>query len=164
MTMAKALTNGAQPMGAVAVRDEIYETVTGKAAPGMIEFFHGYTYSGHPAACAAGLATMEIYRREKLFEKAAKLSPYFLEKLWTLKDLAIVTDIRGYGLFGAVDVKPGKAPGLRGNELQKRLFWNGLHIKFTGDTACIAPPLVVEKKHIDELIEKLGETLKAEKA
>ncbi len=79
MTLAKALTNGAQPMGAVAVKDEIYETVVEKAAPGMIEFFHGYTYSGHPAACAAGLATMEIYRKEKLFEKAAKLSPYFLD-------------------------------------------------------------------------------------
>jgi beta-alanine--pyruvate transaminase len=164
MTLAKAITNGSQPMGAVAVKDEIYETVTEKAAPGMIEFFHGYTYSGHPAACAAGLATMEIYRKEKLFEKAAKLSPYFLERLWTLKDLPIVTDLRGYGLFGAVDVKPGRAPGLRGNELQRKLFWSGLHIKFTGDTACIAPPLVAEKKHIDEMIDKLAEALKAEKS
>ncbi len=130
----------------------------------MIEFFHGYTYSGHPAACAAGLATMEIYRKEKLFDKAAKLSPYFLDKLWSLKDLDIVTDIRGYGMFGAVDVKAGKAPGARGNELQKKLFWNGCHIKFTGDTACIAPPLVGEKTHIDEIIDKLRETLEAETA
>ena len=137
MTLAKAITNGSQPMGAVVVRDEIYETLTEKAAPGMIEFFHGYTYSGHPAACAAGLATMEIYRKEKLFEKAAKLSPYFLDKLWSLKSLDIVTDIRGYGMFGAVDVKAGKAPGTRGNELQKKLFWNGCHIKFTGDTGIV---------------------------
>ena len=160
ITMAKALTNGAQPMGAVAVKDEIYDTVVDKAPPGMIEFFHGYTYSAHPAACAAGLATMEIYKKEKLFDKAAKLSPYFLEKLWSLKDLDIVTDIRGYGLFGAVDVKPGKAPGLRGNELQKQMFWNGLHVKWTGDTACIAPPLVAGKEHVDELIEKFRATVK----
>ncbi len=164
MTLAKALTNGAQPMGAVAVKDEIYDTVVEKAAPGMIEFFHGYTYSGHPAACAAGLATMEIYRKEKLFEKAAKLSPYFLDQLWSLQDNPLVTDIRGYGLFGAFDVKPGKAPGLRGNELQKKMFWNGLHIKWTGDTACIAPPLVAEKSHIDEMMTKIRDTLKDEVA
>jgi beta-alanine--pyruvate transaminase len=164
MTMAKALTNGAQPMGAVAVRDEIYETVMEKSPPGMIEFFHGYTYSGHPAACAAGLATMEIYKKEKLFDKAAKLSPYFLDALWSLKDNPLVTDIRGYGLFGAIDVKPGKAPGLRGNELQKKMFWNGLHIKWTGDTACIAPPLVAEKTHIDEMTDKIRKTLAEEVA
>lgn len=160
MTMAKALTNGAQPMGAVAVKDEVYDTVVDKAPDGMIEFFHGYTYSAHPAACAAGLATMEIYKKEKLFEKAAKLSPYFLDKVWGLKDMAVVTDIRGYGLFAAVDIKPGKTPGLRGNELQKKMFWNGLHIKWTGDTACIAPPLVAEKSHIDEMIDLFRKTLK----
>jgi beta-alanine--pyruvate transaminase len=160
ITMAKALANGAQPMGAVAVKDEIYETVVEKAPAGMIEFFHGYTYSAHPAACAAGLATMEIYKREKLFDKAAKLAPYFLEKVWSLRDIDRVTDIRGYGLFAAVDIKSGKVPGLAGNELQKRMFWNGLHLKWTGDTACIAPPLVVEKAHVDEIVDKFRATLK----
>ena len=159
MTMAKAITNGAQPMGAVAVKDEVYDTIVEKAPEGMIEFFHGYTYSAHPAACAAGLATMEIYNREKLFEKAAKLSPYFLDKIWGLKDLEMITDIRGMGMMAAVDLKPGKAPGLRGNELQKQMFWNGLHIKWTGDTAIIAPPLVAEKAHIDEIVQKFRETL-----
>ena len=159
MTMAKAITNGAQPMGAVAVKDEIYDTIVEKAPEGMIEFFHGYTYSAHPAACAAGLATMEIYNREKLFERAAKLSPYFLDKIWGLKDIGMITDIRGIGLMAAVDIKAGKAPGARGNELQKRMFWNGLHIKWTGDTAVIAPPLVAEKAHIDEIVEKFRETL-----
>ena len=159
MTMAKAITNGAQPMGAVAVKDEIYDTIVEKAPEGMIEFFHGYTYSAHPAACAAGLATMEIYNREKLFERAAKLSPYFLDKIWGLKDIGMITDIRGIGLMAAVDIKAGRAPGARGNELQKRMFWNGLHIKWTGDTAVIAPPLVAEKAHIDEIVEKFRETL-----
>jgi len=159
MTMAKAITNGAQPMGAVAVKDEIYDTVVEKAPEGMIEFFHGYTYSAHPAACAAGLATMEIYKREKLFDKAAKLSPYFLDKVWGLRDMEIVTDIRGMGLMAAVDLKAGKVPGARGNELQKRMFWNGLHIKWTGDTAILAPPLVAEKAHVDEIIEKFRATV-----
>jgi beta-alanine--pyruvate transaminase len=161
ITMAKALTNGAQPMGAVAVRDEIYDTIVEKAPEGMIEFFHGYTYSAHPAACAAGLATMEIFKREKLFEKAAALSPYFLDKIWSLKDIDLVTDIRGYGLMAAIDVKPGKAPGARGNELQKRMFWNGLHIKWTGDAAIIAPPLMVDKSHVDEIVDKFRATLEA---
>ena len=157
--IAKAVTNGAQPMGGVIAKDEVYDTVVEKAPEGMIEFFHGYTYSAHPAACAAGLATMEIYEREKLFERGVKMSPYFLDKIWSLKDIDLVTDIRGYGMMAAIDVKPGKAPGARGNELQKRMFWNGLHIKWTGDTAIIAPPFVAEKAQIDELIEKTRKTL-----
>jgi len=159
MTLAKAITNGAQPMGAVAVKDQIYDTVVEKAPEGMIEFFHGYTYSAHPAACAAGLATMDIYAREKLFDKAAELAPYFLDKVWELRGLDIVTDIRGMGLMAAVDLRPGKIPGARGNELQKRMFWNGVHIKWTGDTAIFAPPLVAEKAHVDEILEKFRKTL-----
>jgi len=159
MTLAKAITNGAQPMGAVAVKDQIYDTVVEKAPEGMIEFFHGYTYSAHPAACAAGLATMDIYAREKLFDKAAELAPYFLDKVWELRGLDIVTDIRGMGLMAAVDLRPGKIPGARGNELQKRMFWNGVHVKWTGDTAIFAPPLVAEKAHVDEILEKFRKTL-----
>ena len=159
MTMAKALTNGAQPMGAVAVKDEIYETVVNAAPEGAIEFFHGYTYSGHPAACAAGLATQDIYENEKLFDRAADLSDYFLDAVFALQDLEIVTDIRGLGLMAGIDVKPGQVPGLRGTEIQKRLFWNGLHIKFTGDSAIVAPPLVTERSQIDEMSAILRATL-----
>ena len=159
MTLAKALTNGAQPMGAVVVRDEIYDTVVDNASEGNVEFFHGYTYSGHPAACAAGLATLEIYRREKLFERAAELSDYFLDAVYSLRDMPMVTDIRGYGLIAGIDVAPGGAPGVRGTEMQKALFWNGLHIKFTGDAGIIAPPLVVEKSEIDEMVAILRRTL-----
>jgi beta-alanine--pyruvate transaminase len=159
MTLAKALTNGCQPMGAVAVKDEIYETVTEAAPKNAIEFFHGYTYSGHPAACAAGIATQEIYEKENLFERAGKMSDYFLDKLFDLRDVEAISDIRGYGLLGAIDLKPVGGPGARGTAIQKKLFWNGLHIKFTGDCGVVAPPLVCEKSHIDEMFAILRETL-----
>jgi beta-alanine--pyruvate transaminase len=162
ITMAKALTNGAIPMGAVAVRDEIHDTIVNAAPEGAIEFFHGYTYSAHPAACAAGLATLQIYEDEDLFARAGEMSPYFLDALWSLKELGVVRDIRGIGLLGGVEVHPleGK-PGMRGNELQKKLFWNGCHVKWTGDTAIVAPSFVAEKKHIDEIVDCLKQTLKA---
>ena len=160
ITMAKALTNGAIPMGAVAVRDEIYETVTDAAPEDAIEFFHGYTYSGHPAACAAGLATLKIYEDEGLFERAAGLSDYFLDAIWSLKDLGIVKDLRGMGLMAGVELHPieGK-PGIRGNNMQKALFHNGCHVKWTGDTAIVAPSLIAEKSHIDEIVGCIRKTL-----
>ncbi|MFC6856466.1 aminotransferase class III-fold pyridoxal phosphate-dependent enzyme [Marivibrio halodurans] len=146
MTMAKAITNGAQPMGAVAVKDSLYETITEAAPEDAIEFFHGYTYSGHPAACAAGIATMDIYEREGLFDRAAKLAPYFEEKMMGLKDIDAITDIRGYGLMSAFDIKGD------GNAMQKIFFKNGLHVKFTGNAGIVAPPLVVEEAQIDDLV------------
>lgn len=163
ITMAKALTNGAIPMGAVSVRDEIYDTVTDAAPENAIEFFHGYTYSGHPAACAAGLATLQIYEDEGLFERSAELSEYFLDAIWSLKDLAVVRDLRGYGLMAGVEVHPEAAgPGLRGNRLQEQLFWNGCHVKWTGDTAIIAPPLIATRAHIDEIVGCVRKTLEGE--
>ncbi len=159
MTMAKALTNGAQPMGAVAVSDTVYDTIMNAAPDKAIEFFHGYTYSGHPAACAAGIAVQNIYQNEGLFERAAELSDYFLDAVYDLRDIDAITDIRGYGLLAGIDVKPGAAPGARGSELQKKLFWNGLHIKFTGDSGILAPPLVADRAHIDEMCDVLRKTL-----
>jgi len=159
ITMAKALTNGAVPMGAVAVRDEIYQTVVDASPENAIEMFHGYTYSGHPVACAAGLATLEIFEQENLFERAAELTPYFLDQVFSLQELDIVTDIRGYGLIAGFDIAPGAAPGARGTQLQKDLFWSGLHVKFTGDTGIIAPPLIAEKEHIDQIVGLLREKL-----
>ena len=159
ITMAKALTNGALPMGAVGVDDEIYDTVVYAAPENAIELFHGYTFSGHPTACAAGLAALEIYEKENLFERAAELSPYFLDQVYSLQDLNAVTDIRGYGLIAGFDVATGDAPGQRGTQLQKDLFWSGLHVKFTGDTGIIAPPFVAEKEHIDQIVGILREKL-----
>ncbi|MDH5749420.1 MAG: aspartate aminotransferase family protein [Rhodospirillales bacterium] len=159
MTVAKALTNGAQPMGAVAVKDEIYDTIIDTAPEGAIELFHGYTYSAHPAACAAGLASLDIYKKESLFERAAELSPYFLDAVFGLQDIDLITDIRGYGLIAGFDLAPSPAPGGRGIQVQKALFQAGLHIKFTGDTGIIAPPFIMEKKDIDRLTEILRKIL-----
>jgi adenosylmethionine-8-amino-7-oxononanoate aminotransferase len=94
--MAKGITNGAQPMGAVAISERIHDTVMAAAPEGAIEFFHGYTYSGHPGPCAAGLATLDIYKNDGLFERGRELSPYFLDALFALRDLPVVADLRGY--------------------------------------------------------------------
>jgi beta-alanine--pyruvate transaminase len=151
ITMAKALTNGALPMGAVAVSEKIYHTVTSAALDGAVEFFHGYTYSAHPAACAAGIAALDIYEREGLFDRAAELSGYFLDRMFDLKGIKAVADIRGYGMLAGIDLAPAERPGLRGVDATKRLFKRGLHIKFTGDSGICAPALVAEKRDIDEI-------------
>ncbi len=161
MTMAKAITNAAQPMGAVAVREGIYDTVVDAAPEGAIELFHGYTYSGHPAACAAALATLDIYEKEGLFERAAELSPYFLDAVFALQDLDAITDIRGYGMLAGFDVAPGPIPGMRGQDIMKRLFAAGVYIKFTGDCGLIAPPFILEKSDIDEICAVVREVLGA---
>jgi beta-alanine--pyruvate transaminase len=161
MTMAKALTNAAQPMGAVAISERIHDTVMAAAQDGAIEFFHGYTYSGHPAACAAGLATLDIYRNEGLFERARELAPYFQDAMFSLKGTKNVTDVRGYGMFAAFDIESDGAPGRRGNVLQKKLFDNGLNLKNTGDCALVAPPLISERQHIDAIVDILRKTVSA---
>ncbi len=104
LTMAKGLTNGSQPMGAVAISERIHDTIMGAAPEGAIELFHGYTYSGHPASCAAGLATLDIYKNEGLFERGRELSPYFLDAIFALREVPVVADIRGYGMFATIDV------------------------------------------------------------
>ncbi len=159
MTMAKGLTNGAQPMGAVAVSERMHDTILGAAQEGAIEFLHGYTYSGHPGPCAAGLATLDIYKNEGLFERARALSPYFLEGLFSLKGIPVVADIRGYGMLAGIDVQPDAAPGRRGHTLQRKLFGNGLNLKTTGDSALIAPPLIAERQHVDQIVDILRRTL-----
>jgi len=161
LTMAKALTNAAQPMGGVAISERIHDTVMGAAQEGAIEFFHGYTYSGHPAACAAGLATLDIYRDEGLFEHARELSPYFQDAMFSLRGAPHVTDIRGYGMFAGVDVASDGVPGRRGHQFQKKLFENGLNLKATGDCAMIAPPLIAQKQDIDQITDILRRTLAA---
>ena len=158
--MAKALTNGAQPMGAVAVSERVHDTIMGAAADGAIEFFHGYTYSGHPAACAAGIAALDIYKNEGLFEKGRSLSPYFLDAIFSLQDIPAVADVRGYGMLTAVDVHPAGVPGARGHALQKKLFDSGLHLKATGDCVIVAPPLIAEKAHVDTIVDILRRTLR----
>ena len=159
MTMAKALTNAAQPMGAVAVSGRVHSTIIEAAPDNAVEFFHGYTYSAHPAACAAGLATLDIFENEKLVERAADLGPYFLDQVFALSDLSIITDIRGYGLFAGFDIAPDGGAGIRGLDFQKRLYRNGLHVKLTGDAGLLAPPLISEHRHVDQMCEILRQTL-----
>lgn len=159
MTMAKALTNGAQPMGAVAVQESIYNSIVDAAPESAVELFHGYTYSGHPAACAAALATVDIYEKEGLFERAASLSDYFLDGIFSLRDVGAVTDIRGYGMMAGIDLAPDGTPGNRGYDAQKRLYHAGLHLKFTGDSGIIAPAFVIEKSQIDDMVGILREVL-----
>ncbi|WP_413738221.1 aminotransferase class III-fold pyridoxal phosphate-dependent enzyme [Sodalis sp. RH21] len=161
ITLAKALTNGTLPMGAVAVSREIYDSIINGAGEQDIEFFHGYTWSAHPVACAAALATLEIYQREQVFTAARALSDHFLGRLFALRDLPLVTDIRGYGLLGGIDLAPAAKPGQRGYEVQKQLFDAGLHLKSTGDALIIAPILVSSPERIDRLFDILAGVLAA---
>jgi beta-alanine--pyruvate transaminase len=159
MTMAKALTNGAQPMGAVVARQTIYDAITDAGPERGIEFFHGYTYSSHPAACAAALAMLDIFDKERLIDRARQMSPYFIEAVHSLSDLPCVIDIRSVGMLAAVELHAQGTPGSRGHEVQKRLYDRGLHLKATGDSLILAPPLVAERSHIDEIAGKLRSVL-----
>jgi beta-alanine--pyruvate transaminase len=157
MTMAKATTNGVVPMGVVAVKDGIYDAVTdaSSAPEGAPELFHGYTYSGIPVAVAAALAVQDIFDKEDIFKKAKDMSPYFQDGLHSLKDIDVVTGIRGYGMMGGIDIKMKDKPGKAGFQTFKHCYDVGVNFKSTGDTLIIAPQFICEKKHIDEIIEKL---------
>ena len=155
ITMAKAITNGVVPLGAVASREEIYDTIVNASPTGAVEFFHGYTYSAIPVSMAAGLAMQDIFEKEKLFDRAKDMSPYFLDGLFSLKDLDIIGDIRGYGMMGGIDIKTDGRPGKAGLATFKHCYDAGVNFKATGDCLIIAPMFICEKKHIDEIIEKL---------
>jgi beta-alanine--pyruvate transaminase len=160
ITMAKGLTNGAIPMGAVAARKEIYDTFM-QGPDNAIELFHGYTYSAHPVACAAGIATQQIYKREGLLTRAAEMSAYWTDAVHSLKGLPHVIDLRNLGLIAAIEVEsiPGK-PGARGFDIFLRAFEKGLLVRVTGDIVALSPPLIIERSHVDELFEKLGAVLR----
>ncbi len=160
ITMAKGLTNGAVPMGAVAASDQIYDTFM-QGPEGAIELFHGYTYSAHPVACAAGIATQEIYRKEGLLTRANDMAGYWADGVHSLKGLPHVIDLRNLGLIGAVELDPiaGK-PGLRGYNTFVRAFEQGLLLRVTGDIIAMSPPLIIEKQHIDQVFGILGGVLK----
>jgi len=155
ITMAKATTNGVVPMGVVAVRDRIYDTVMDSAPEGSIELFHGYTYSGIPVAVAAALAVQDIFEKEDIFKRVKKISPYFQESLHSLKDLECIESIRGYGMMGGIDIKMKDRPGKVGFQVYKSCYENGVNFKATGDTLILAPPFISEKKHIDEIFDKI---------
>ncbi len=161
MTVAKGITNGCVPMGAVFVKSKIHDGfMTGPEH--VIEFLHGYTYSGHPLACAAALGTLDTYAEEGLLTRAAKMEPVLAEALHTLRDLPNVIDLRNIGLVGAVELAPRPGdPGKRGFEILLAAWERGLLIRTTGDTIAISPPLIVESKHIEQIVGTLREVIKS---
>jgi beta-alanine--pyruvate transaminase len=159
-TAAKGLTNGTVPMGAVFVRDTLYETFM--QGPEGIELFHGYTYSGHPVACAAGLGTLETYADEGLLTRAGSLEKYWEDAAHSLKDARHVVDIRNCGLIAAIELEPrAGAPGRRAYEAFVRAFESGVLTRVTGDIIALSPPLIVEKPQIDRLFATIREALQA---
>src|ERR1700735_2901218 len=155
MTTAKGLTNGAIPMGAVFAQRKIYDAFM-QGPENSIELFHGYTYSAHPAACAAALATLEVYTREGLLTRAAELAPTWQEAVHSLRGPALV-DIRNFGLIGAVELepRPGK-PGTRGFDVFLKCFERGVLVRVTGDTIALSPPLILDEKQIAQIVETLA--------
>ena len=162
MTMAKALTNGTIPMSAVCVGNHVYKGITEAAPDKAIEFFHGYTWSANPAACAAGIAALDIYEKENLFQNVFDLEEYFLDAVFSMRDLPVVTDIRGIGLIATLDLAPDPAgPGKRGYKAIQSFFDAGLLVKMTGDACILAPAFIYDRAHVDEMAEKLRGVLKA---
>jgi beta-alanine--pyruvate transaminase len=166
ITCAKGLTNAAVPMGAVIVRQDIHDAFMAAAPANTIEFAHGYTYSGHPLASAAAVATMEVYKEEALFDRAASLAAYFEEAVHSLKGLPYVKDIRNLGLVCGIELEsvPGK-PAARAFDVFLKCFWEkNMLIRTTGDIIALSPPLIIDKQQIDQLFGSIGEILKTQKA
>ncbi len=160
ITCAKGLTNGVVPMGAVLAKQAIHDAFM-QGPPGAIELFHGYTYSAHPLACAAGLATLGIYEREGLLERARSLAGYWEDAAHSLRGLPGVIDVRNYGLILGLEFEPrAGAPGARAFDVYLRCFERGVLVRSTGDTIALSPPLIIEKSQIDELYGVLGETIR----
>jgi beta-alanine--pyruvate transaminase len=158
MTLAKGLTNGCIPMGAVVARKSVYDAFM--QGPDGIELFHGYTYSAHPAACAAAMATLDIYQRERLLTRARTLSDTWEQAAHSLRGLPHVIDVRNYGLIVGIELEAlaGK-PGARGFDAFLRCFERGLFIRTTGDTIALSPPLIIESAQIDQIFTTLREVL-----
>ncbi|MCQ4297763.1 aspartate aminotransferase family protein [Pseudomonas stutzeri] len=160
LTCAKGLTNGAIPMGAVLVADHLFDAFM-KGPESVIEFFHGYTYSGHPVACAAALATQEIYQQENLFQKAIDLEPYWQEALFSLRDLPNVIDIRTVGLVAGIQFAAhADGVGKRGYGVFRECFEKGLLVRASGDTIALSPALIVEKTDIEQMVALLADGIR----
>jgi beta-alanine--pyruvate transaminase len=160
MTVAKGLTNGAVPMGAVIAKQQIHDAFM-NGPEHLIEFFHGYTYSAHPLACAAGLATLETYADEGLLTRGAKMASTFEEAAHSLKGLPNVIDVRNIGLVGGIELAsiPGQ-PGKRAFSVFLDCWEKGLLVRTTGDTIALSPPLIVESQHIEQIVGMLGDAIK----
>jgi beta-alanine--pyruvate transaminase len=161
LTLAKGITNATVPMGAVCVAHGIYDAVVNNPGVG-IELFHGYTYSGHPLAAAAGLATLEVYRSEGLFERAASLESYWADAVLALRGLPHVIDLRNIGLVAGIELEArAGAPGARGFETFLKCFEAGVMVRSTADTIALSPPLIVERRQIDQMFDVVGDAIRA---
>ncbi|BDD91645.1 aspartate aminotransferase family protein [Pandoraea sp. XJJ-1] len=161
MTMAKGVNNAAVPMGAVAVKTGVHDTIVDAGNSGAIEFFHGYTYSGHPLAAAAACAALDLYKSEGLFERAATLAPHFEKVIHGLRDLPNVIDIRNLGMVGGIELsnRDGK-PGARAHEIFVKCFEKGALVRYTGDILAFSPPLIISEAQIDELFGIVSEAIR----
>jgi beta-alanine--pyruvate transaminase len=161
ITAAKGLTNGAIPMGAVFVRKHVYDAFM-KGPENAVELFHGYTYSAHPVACAAALATQDIYAREGLLTRAGEMAKIWENAVHSLRGLPHVIDVRNIGLVAGIELesRPG-AVGSRGYEIFVKAFEQGLLVRLSADVIALSPPLIVESRHIDEMVTKLGGIIKS---
>ena len=161
MSTAKGLTNGSVPMGAVFVSNQVHDAFM-QGPEGMIDLFHGYTYSGHPLACAAALATLDTYEEENLFEKAIEIGQYWEDAIHSLKGAPNVVDIRNFGLIGAIELSPrdGK-PGARGYDVFTKCFHDkDLLIRTTGDVIALSPPLILDRNHVDQIFARISEAIR----
>jgi beta-alanine--pyruvate transaminase len=161
LTCAKAINNAAVPLGAVIAKDEIHDAIVNAAPEGQVEFLHGYTYSGHPLACAAVVATQKLYAEEKLFDRARAMAPVWEAALHSLQGARHVIDIRNLGLVGGIELepRPGGA-GKRALEAHVKCFEAGVLVRFTGDILALSPPLVIEKEQIERIVETIGAVLR----
>lgn len=163
MNIAKQVTNGAQPMGAVVVRPEIYRTFMDSSEPDyQLEFPHGYTYSAHPVSCAVALATLDILQREQMVERVQALAPYFERAVHSLQGAKHVADIRNIGLAAGITLaaRPGE-PARRPFEAAMRCWESGFYVRYGGDTLQLAPPFISSEAQIDALINAVGDALNA---
>lgn len=160
ITTAKGITNATVPMGAVFISDEIHDTFMNNSAPG-IELFHGYTYSGHPLACAAGMATLDIYEEENLFQRVLELEDHWMDTALKLKHEPNVIDVRCIGLIGAVEMSPREdAPMARGIEVGKKCYEKGFWVRNIGDAMVFSPPLIITEEEISQLFETVAEAIR----
>jgi beta-alanine--pyruvate transaminase len=160
MTVAKGITNGCVPMGAVFAKQHIHDAFM-NGPEHLIEFFHGYTYSAHPLACAAALGTLDTYAEEGLLTRGAKMAPVFENALHTLKGLPHVIDVRNIGLVGGIELAPiAGQPGKRAFDVFLECWERGLLIRTTGDTIALSPPLIIEETHIQQIVGTLADVLK----
>jgi beta-alanine--pyruvate transaminase len=160
MTIAKGLTSGTVPMAATFVSDKIYKTFM-QGDPKVIDFFHGYTYSAHPLACAAAIASLDVYKKENLLVRASEIAKYWEDALHSLKGTKHIIDIRNLGLIGAVELEPiSDKPSRRAYNVLCEAFKNQkLFVRVTGDIIALSPPLIIQKQEIDLIVEKLKKTI-----